>query len=131
MADFTVIPLEFDRYQVKGTDNEGKYGETMLVSHSWAAVEHMRKHEIADGLFDAAVKAHFAPLMEAADQAKAVLASPIDEFRKVGFVLPVEGVDAEDIELNDEEGIILNIIDKGRHDLLLWVGDTLVIKRVV
>lgn len=130
MPQFTIEALEFDRYVVAGTDDKGVTNETMLVSHSWAMVEHLRKHEIADGIFDAAVKAHFAPLVEAATAAKAVLASPIDEFRKVGFVAPVEGVPAEDVELNDEEGIILNIIDQGRFDLLRWVGDTLVIKRV-
>lgn len=131
MAQFTVTPLEFDRYKVVGTDDDGNYGETMLVSHSWAAVEHMRKHEIADGIFDEAVREHFAPLVDAANKAKDILASPIDEFRRVGFVVPVEGVDAEDIDLTDEEGIILNILDKGRGDLLLWIKDTLVIKRVV
>jgi len=130
MPQFTIEPLEFDRYLVAGTDDNGVTNQTMLVSHSWAMVEHMRAHEIADGIFDAAVKAHFAPLVEAADAARAVLASPIDEFRKVGFVVGSDAVPAEDIELNDEEGIILNIIDRGRFDLLRWVGDTLVIKRV-
>ena len=131
MAHFTAEAFEFDVYVVSGTDDNGVTDETLLVSHSWAAVEHVRKHEIAEGIFDAAVKAHYAELLDAADQAKAVVTDSLDEFRKVGFVVPVEGVEAQDLELNDEAGIILHIIDKGRFDLLRWIGGKLAIKRVV
>lgn len=119
---FTTIPLISGGYLVKGTDAEGNKGTTILTSERWDAVQHLRSHKVATEDFDRVVEEFFAPLTEAADKAKALVAGPAQEWNTVTFGEKVEGSELETYEL-DNDGILLNILDAGQSDLLRWVGD--------
>lgn len=116
------IPLISGGYLVKGQDSEGNKGSTILTSERWDMVQHLRNHEVATAEFDAAVEEFFAPLSDAADKAKALLAGPVGEYNTVTIGENVEGSAAKEIEL-DEDGILLRILFEGNQNLLLWVGD--------
>lgn len=118
----SVTPLITGGYLVKGTDGEGNKGSTILTSERWDLVLHLRNHEVAEAEFDKAVEEFFAPLTDAADKAKALLAGPTSDYSTVSVGENVEGSHARNIEL-DEDGILLRILHEGNQNLLFWVGD--------
>lgn len=118
----SVTPLISGGYLVKGTDTEGTKGSTILNSERWDLVVHLRNHQVAEAEFDKVVEEFFAPLTDAADKAKAMVAGPTSEYGHVTIGENVEGSHARDIEL-DEDGILLQILHEGNQNLLLWVGD--------
>ena len=123
---FTTTPLINGGYLVEGQDSKGNEGTTILLSDRWDMVVHLRTHEVAQAQFDTVVKEFFAPLTDAADAAKALLAGPTQDWGKVTLGEAVEGHEAEVIQL-DTDGILLRLLAEGKHDLLRWVGnDTLV-----
>src|SRR3954469_8452849 len=69
-----ITPLINGGYLVEGTDSAGREGTTGLPSERWEMVTHLRNHEVAQEQFDDVVKEFFAPLTDAADKAKALLA---------------------------------------------------------
>lgn len=118
----SVTPLISGGYLVKGTDTEGNKGSTILTSDRWDYVLHLRNHEVAEAEFDKAVEEFFQPLTDAADNARALLAGPTNDYGVVTVGEEVEGKQARNIEL-DEDGILLRILHEGNQNMLLWVGD--------
>jgi hypothetical protein len=118
----TTTPLLSGGYLVKGTDAEGNKGSTILTSDRWDLVLHLRNHKVAEEEFDKTVEEFFAPLTEAADKAKALIAGPAKEWGTVTIGENVEGSHARTVDL-DEDGIILQILHEGNQNQLLWVGD--------
>jgi len=118
----SVTPLISGGYLVKGTDNEGTKGSTILTSDRWDLVLHLRNHKVAEEEFDRTVEEFFKPLTDAADKAKATIAGATSEWGKVTIGENVEGSHAQVVDL-DEDGIILQILAEGNQNQLLWVGD--------
>jgi hypothetical protein len=117
-----VTPLINGGYLVTGQDSAGAEGKTILRSERWDMVVHLRAHAHAEAEFDEAVEAFFAPLTDAADKAKALIAGPTSDYGSVTIGENVEGSHAREVEL-DEDGILLRILSEGNQNLLLWVGD--------
>jgi len=117
-----VTPLINGGYLVTGQDSAGAEGKTILRSERWDLVVHLRNHKVAEEEFDEVVKEFFAPLTEAADKAKAIIAGPTSDYGSVSIGENVEGSEAKVIEL-DEDGILLRLLSEGNQNLLLWVGD--------
>jgi hypothetical protein len=126
MAQFTSTPLMGGGVLVEGMDDTGKSGRTLLHSDRWAMAQHLRKHKDAEDIFGAAVQQTFGPLIKAAEDAKALLAEPSSKWDTVVLTEATEGVAEERVPL-DADGIILNILDAGRFDLLRWVGDDILV----
>ena len=118
----STIPLISGGYLVKGTDAEGNKGTTILNSDSWDALVHLRTHEVAQEQFDAVVKEFFAPLTDAADQAKAQLKGATQDWGTVTLGKRVVGHEAQVVHL-DADGILLRLLHEGQGDLLRWVND--------
>ena len=122
---FTTTALINGGVLVEGTDSAGYEGRTILHSDSWALVQHLRAHEVAQADFDAAVEAFFTPLTEAADKAHALLKGPGTDWSTVTLGEQVEGHEAEVVQL-DGDGILLRILAEGNQNLLRWVNGELV-----
>lgn len=123
---FTVTPLMNEEFLVEGTDSRGTDNSMVLHSPAWAAVVYARGLVEATGVFNTAVREMFKTVTDAADKAKANLASLKGE--DYNTVTMTEGADAvlgETIAL-DPDGVLLNILDQGKSDILRWVGDRLV-----
>jgi hypothetical protein len=118
----SVTPLITGGYLVKGKDSEGNKGSTILSSERWDLVLHLRNHKVAEEEFDKTVEEFFAPLTEAADKAKALIAGPVADYGTVTIGENVEGSHARTVDL-DEDGILLQILHEGNQNLLFWVGD--------
>jgi hypothetical protein len=113
---------------VEGTDITGKSGRTILRSERWDMYQLHLKHLEAEDVFDAGVKAAFAPLVEAAEAAKAILAKPASEFTRIQISEGTEFEPADFVDFEgDIDGVVLNMLDKGAHDQLLWVGEDLLV----
>jgi hypothetical protein len=122
---FTTTPLLNGGYLVEGTDTKGVEGTTILDSNSWDALVHLRTHKLAQEDFDQVVGEFFAPLVEAADKARAQLKGAAQDWGTVTLGEKVTGHEAEIVQL-DSDGIILRLLDEGHDDLLRWVGSRLV-----
>ncbi len=121
-AKFTTTPLMGGGTLVEGFDCTGKEGRTILVSDKWDMVQHMRKHEVAEGLFTAAVNEVLAPVLAAAEQVEDLMAEPVDAFTKVTLSEGTEFEAAQVIDL-DMDGVILRILAETDGALLRWIGD--------
>lgn len=121
---FTVTKLVNAGYLVEGTDTTGKDGSVVLESPTWDYITTVKAHAEAGEAFDEATKAFFAPIVEAAELAKAI-AHPHQDVSTYTITEQVEGVRGESLEL-DSNGILLNLIDQGKEDQLRWVNDSLV-----
>lgn len=112
---------------VRGTDGNGVDGSQVLRSELWIRVKEFRAYQAADAEFNTTVEDFFGPLIKAAEARDAVHAKK----RGIGTITLVEateGVDAvpaEEVVL-DPQGIVLMLLEEGKHDLLEWVNGELV-----
>jgi len=120
---FTVTPLLGANFLVSGTDQAGTHGQTVLHSPAWAAVLLARKQQELDVKFDEKVREFFAPITEMIEEFEQ---DEKDTFELTHVVLS-EGADAKPAEVIhlDPSGIVLNLIDRGRYDELVWVNGEL------
>jgi hypothetical protein len=120
---FTVTPLLGEQFLVSGTDQAGTTGQAVLRSPAWAAVLLARKQQELDVKFDERVRDFFAPLTEMMEEFEQ---DEKDLFELTHVVLS-EGADAKPTEVIhlDPSGIVLNLIDRGRYDELVWVNGEL------
>lgn len=119
-----VTPLHDNEFLVSGTDSMGVDNSTVLESESWAAYLYVQKFNQVTDAFNDKVKAGFAWLTEAADEAKAALDED-EDYSVVVVSTGVEGKPEEKVHL-DRNGRLLNMLAKGKSDKLRWVGDRLV-----
>lgn len=122
---FQITPLVSGGYLVEGTDSKGVDGSTILRSDKWDAVKYFRTHDLATAEFNQMVSEFFAPLTEAADKAKALIAGPTKDWGTVILNEGVEGQPTKSVEL-DEHGILLRLLDEEQVDQLRWVNGELV-----
>ena len=122
----TTTPLLGGGTLVEGTDITGKAGRTVLQSDKWEMYQHTLAHVEAEKLFGEAVDNLFAPLIEAADRATALLAKPGNEYRTIVVKEGTEYEPAEVIKL-DADGILLRLLAEGKEDLLRWIGEDVLV----
>lgn len=123
MAQFTVKQVVGGGTFVAGTDDDGRFGQTVLYSAAWDAYVEYRKHIAKHDAVDAAAKEFFAPLMEAL----AATAEPDKkDWSRIVISEGVDGTEAEGITL-DQEGIVLRILDETDGSSLRWVGTDVLI----
>lgn len=122
---FNVTALVSGGYLVEGQDSKGAEGTTVLRSEAWDYVLHLRSHEVADADFSATVEAFFAPIVDAAEAHRKMVAGPTNEWGTVTIGEDVEGKVARVLEL-DEEGVILRILAETDGSTLRWVNGGLV-----
>jgi hypothetical protein len=125
---FTINKIMGGGTLVEGADVTGKEGRTILRSERWDMYQHHLKHLEAEEVFDKGVKTALAPMLEAIEEANAILAKPSNEWTRIQIS---EGTEFEPADFVDFEGdldaIVLNMLDKGAYDLLRWVGEDLLV----
>lgn len=126
MAQFTTTALMGGGTLVEGTDETGKTGRTLLQSDKFDMYLHVIKHKEAEAIFSGAVETVLAPIMAAAEEVEALMASPSQDFSRVVISDGTEFEPAEFADF-DTDGTILNILRLGRFDLLRWIGDDLLV----
>lgn len=132
-AQFRTTALANDDVLVEGTDFRGNTGSQIVCGKQWAGLkQHDLDHEALEA-YDKAVEEFWAPLTEAA--AKAEQSSAIKVDTNAVFVLHegvdhVEGQPAQVVELTVGSQI-LRLLETGKTERLLWVGDDLVITAAV
>ena len=102
--------------------------QCILDGSTWAEVKHQLAHKTADEIFDAEVNAFFAPIAEAMAKAEGVIMNSIPKFDDASVIVlsePVEGVAAQEGEaiVLDHDATVLRLIEEGRTDRLIWVGN--------
>lgn len=125
---FATTALVGNRVLVRGTDFLGVEGTTVLDSSQWVELGKTKQHKAATEEFDAAVTAFYAPIVEAAEKAKATLTQVDDPITYVVLDEAVEGQQAKPAHLVKltKDSIILRILEMDTGtDMLAWVGDTL------
>ena len=127
MSEFNTTILAGQRVLVTGSK---KNQQTILDSTEWDSIKAHQAFHLAGDAFDEAVIAFFAPIVEAAEKADAVLAESLPK-RDDAFVIVlsegtegVEKVEPEVIQLG-RDAAILRMIEEGNTDRLVWVGDTI------
>lgn len=133
MAQFTTANLTNERVLVKGTDQFGTEGQTVLDASEWNEVKaHQSQAHAVEG-FDAAVEEFFAPLMKAIDEVASTQQKKIDP---ITYVVIHEGTEAQ--QGRDEvavklgtDSIVLRLIELGDYDRLVWVDSQLEVLEVM
>lgn len=125
---FSIHTLVGERVLVKGTDQFGVTGQTVLDSSQWAQVNSHKEYDQATEAFEQAVEEFFAPILDAAAQLDQAKAKP--EPDSIGYVVlsePEEGRPAKPGHLVKltHDSIVLRLLEGGQHDRLAWVGDNL------
>lgn len=114
---------------VSGTDGTGRDGRTILHSEKWDMYLDVLAHNHASKVFDANVEEFFKPLVEAAEAAKAIAhPTPAYDWTKLTISEGKDGEEAVTVDLTgDLDGIVLRILHEGRHDLLEWAADDVLV----
>lgn len=127
MSQFTTARLAGQRVLVRGTDDSGGKGETVLSSAQWDSIKAASQVDEATVEFDAAVEAFFKPLTDAVEkvQRKAERKKDPSSYVVIGDeVEHVEGQRAHVEELNHDSQV-LRLIEEGNSHRLIWVGEGL------
>lgn len=131
---FTMLNLSGERVLIKGTDNQGTEGQTVVSSSEWNEVKRHTQHSEAHEDFDRVVEEFFKPLTEAAE--KLDLAFNQKSRDPISYVVLDEGSEGEArreevvIKLS-HDSVVLRILESGDTDRLVWVGDTLEVLEVL
>ncbi len=133
MAQFTTTNLTGERVLVRGTDQFGTEGQTVVFASQWNDVKARSSHMEAHESFEAAVEEFFAPIMEAADLLNSSALPKVDP---ISYVVLQEGTEAE--QGRDEiavkltvDSIVLRLLEQGDYDRLVWVNDQLEVLEVM
>ncbi len=133
MAQFTTTNLTGERVLVRGTDQFGTEGQTVVFASQWNDVKARSSHMEAHESFEAAVEEFFAPIMEAADLLNSSAQPKVDP---ISYVVLQEGTEAE--QGRDEiavkltvDSIVLRLLEQGDYDRLVWVNDQLEVLEVM
>ena len=133
MAQFTTTNLTGERVLVRGTDQFGTEGQTIVHAEQWNDIKARSSHLEAHENFDAAVEEFFAPLMEAADLLNSSAQPKVDP---ISYVVLQEGTEAQ--QGQDEiavklsvDSIVLRLLEQGDYGRLVWVNDQLEVLEVM
>lgn len=132
---FTINRLANNQALVAGTDKFGTSNKAVLSTARYDEVKRELAILGAQEVFDTKVEDFFSELIEAADAlAKAATAVPAED--PASFVTVREGSEGVDGEQGltlyfDADGTILNLIESGDSDRLVWVGDALFVTEYV
>ena len=107
---------------VEGVDIVGNTGSTILHDYAWTAYQEHIQHSAAMDEYDTAVKAFFAPLVEAAE---AVKSSAKKDWGSITIEESVDGKPGVGINLG-HDGVILRIIAETDGSSLRWVNGSLI-----
>lgn len=132
---FTITRLANQQALVKGTDNLGTEGQAVLSTARYDEVKRELAMLGAQETFDETVEELFAPLIEAADTLRAAqVAVPVEDPASYVVVREASTGEASDPGLTlrfDADGTVLNLIESGNSDRLVWVGDALFVTEFV
>ena len=124
MSNFKYTQTTSNQVVVEGTDSHGVFNRLIVDGEQWTSIKQVEETLLAAQEFDAAVEEFFRPLTDAApvsekqsDFATYTLKQGKDAVEKV---LPLQ------YELTNDSQI-LRAIDFELFDLLMWVGDNLVV----
>lgn len=124
MNTFKYTQTTSNQVVVEGTDSHGVFNKLIVDGEQWASIKQVEETLLAAQEFDAAVEEFFRPLTDAApvsekqsDFATYTLKQGKDAVEEV---LPLQ------YELTNDSQI-LRAIDFELFDLLMWVGDNLVV----
>ena len=127
-ASFKTIRLANHRVLVDGTDAFGNSGRTVLDSTQWDGIKAELTKSTVEDQFNKAVEEFYAPLIEKID---AIVAadekSIVDDAYTLVVGETVEAVDAvaPAVYRLSQDSAILRLIEEGKTDRLVWVGDKL------
>lgn len=115
-----------NRVFVHGTDAIGTHGEVVLDGTQWAELTQQTQVQLAQADFDAEVEKFFAPLTAAAE----ALGKKLERAEDEAYYVVSEGSDSvagqqRHVVKLTHDSQILRLIDDGREDRLVWVGDGL------
>ena len=127
-ASFNTTRLANHRVLVDGTDVFGYQGRTVLSSTQWDGIQATLKKNTLEDQFNRAVEEFYAPLLEKID---AIVAadekSIVDDVYTLTVGEPVDAVDAVEpaVYRLSHDSAVLRLLEEGRTDRLVWVGDRL------
>ena len=127
-AQFKTIRLANHRVLVDGTDVFGYQNRTVLDSTQWDGIQATVNQTTAEDQFNKAVEEFYAPLIEKIDAIVAAEEkSIVDDAYTLVVGETVEAVDAvaPAVYRLSQDSAILRLIEEGKADRLVWVGDKL------
>lgn len=124
---FNTTNLANARVLVQGTDIHGGTGKVILDGSQWAEIKARKEHDAALENYDQEVERFFAPLMAAEAKLEATHYMQVDPASVVVLDPGTEGVEARQgtIAQLNSDSIVLRLIEEGKTDRLIWVGDSL------
>jgi len=124
---FAARPLAGERSLITGTDDQGVAHKVVLDSSEFLARKFNHQVDLAQEDFDAKVEAFYAPIIEAAE----AIGQQLEPTRDPAFydviseeVEGVEGQRERVIHLR-QDTVILNMIESGNTDRLVWIDDSI------
>lgn len=136
MSNFTITRLANAQAMVSGTDSTGATGRVVLSTARYDEVRRELAILGAQEDFDSKVEDFFSELVEAADELKKIAtAVPVED--PASFVVIREALEGEagDRGLTlrfDSDGTVLNLIESGDTDRLVWLNsETLLVTEYV
>lgn len=132
---FTITRLANQQALISGTDKLGVEGKTVVSTARYDEVRRELTILGAEKVFDSKVEEMFAPIIAAAEEfnkAKAIV--PVQD--PASFVVVREGSEGASGEASltlrfDADGTVLNLIENGDEDRLVWMGDRLLVTEYV
>lgn len=130
---FNVVRLQGKRALVSGTDAAGTVGQVVVDTTQWDEIATHQDFVNATEKFDAVVEEHFATISAAADELSKALEVSEDPATFVVLHPGTEGVEAvEEVRVSlTKDSIILNLVEAGDYDRLIWVNGELEVLEVL
>ena len=124
-ATFEKRNLANHRALVTGLDEAGVQHQTVLNTEEWDQLNKRTGFTAAIEEYDAKVAEFFKPLTEAADRlenAHKIQTDPAFYVVEQEAVTPTEGR-PELLHFLSHDSVVIRLIEEGREDRLVWVGD--------
>ena len=124
-ATFEKRNLANHRALVTGLDEAGVQHQTVLNTEEWDQLNKRTGFTAAIEEYDAKVAEFFKPLTEAADRlenAHKIQTDPAFYVVEQEAVTPTEG-QPELLHFLSHDSVVIRLIEEGREDRLVWVGD--------
>lgn len=123
----SITRLVGHRARIKGTDAEGVDGQCTVDTSQWDDLTQHKVIEQAQADFDSAVEEFLAPINEAIEKANAAATVEEDAVTYVVLEEAEEGKPSQRevrVQLSHDSQI-LRLIEEGKGNRLVWMGDTL------
>ena len=124
-ATFEKRNLANHRALVTGLDEAGVQHQTVLDTEEWDQLNKRTGFTAAIEEYDAKIAEFFKPLTEAADRlenAHKIQTDPAFYVVEQEGVQPTEG-QPEVLHFLSHDSVVIRLIEEGREDRLVWVGD--------